>query len=74
MIVLDKLLKIKQSFADADRETAMNALMKKAYYDFTRDIKIGVEPTLFCNEYVLNKFCEDNQLDIRAVNWLLKAM
>jgi len=66
MLVLDELLKIKQSLEQAEREKAMTAVMQKIYYEPL--------PSLFPNEYTLNDFIKANALDVRAIKWLLKNM
>ena len=66
MPVLDKLLEIRQSFMDTDDEAVMTVLMKRIYY--------GIEPAIFCNKHVMDKFCKDNNLDARALKRVLHSM
>ena len=74
MSVLEEMLKIKQSLAQGDRAEAMEAVTKLLYYKIAPRVAPGDSFTLFLDDSVVGDFCKNNNLDRRAMDWLLNAM
>jgi hypothetical protein len=75
-----RMLEMKKRMADGDRDAAMRTLMSYIHYRIAPDVpprSPGTETrpvTLFENGTELEAFRQDNQLDDRALRWLLDDM
>ena len=74
MTVLEKMLKVRSELINSDRDKAIKALMSKLYYEVASVVTSGDCYTLFNYEYDLRSFCEAQNIDIRAMNWLIESM
>ena len=74
MNILEKMLKVRSELIDADRDKAVRALMSKLYYEVASIVTSGDSFTLFNYENEINDFCKSQNIDIRAMNWLIETM
>ena len=74
MNILEKMLKVRAELIDCDRDKAVKALMSKLYYEVASVVTSGDSYTIFNHEYDLRNFCESQNIDIRAINWLIESM
>ena len=74
MTVLKKLLEVRADLENTDRDNAMSALMKRLYYEVAPCVESGDIYKIFDYDNTVEDFCRNNNLDIRAMRWLLEAM
>lgn len=74
MTVLDEMLQIRDSLMRKDQQHAMQMLTAKLYYEASSYVKAGENFTLFPSKAVVVEFCKNNNVDVRAMEWLLDAM
>jgi len=74
MTILEKMLKVRSDLIENDREKAMKALISKLHYEVASLVSSGDTFTLFNNELDITSFCQEQNIDIRAMKWLIEAM
>ena len=65
---------IKKEFENKDRHLAMEAFMKKMYYEIAPCVAFGDTAELFKDEKAVENFCKDKEIDLRAFRWLLEEL
>jgi hypothetical protein len=74
MSVLEKMLKIRQTLIEQDRDQVMAFFTELLHYKIASRVTDGDEFAVFRDESQLMEFCKNNNLDQRALSWLLDAM
>jgi hypothetical protein len=74
MPVTEQILEIKNSLVDHDRKKAMEVLTRFLYYKIAPRIAAGDSFAVFAAEGEIIEFCKNNDIDRRALAWLIEAM
>jgi hypothetical protein len=74
MPVTEQILEIKNSLVDQDRKKAMEVLTRFLYYKIAPRISAGDSFAVFEGEGEIIEFCKNNNIDRRALAWLIEAM
>ena len=74
MSILQRMLDIRENFILTDRDDVMQKLTQRLYYEVAPRVKAGDSFMLFGNENDKANFCKNNNLDIRALNWVISEM
>jgi len=74
MGILNELLSVRADFIEEDRHDAVKKIARRLYYEVAPRVASGDSFALFNTENDVANFCKNNNLDIRAVKWLIEAM
>ena len=64
----------KKSLIEHDRGQAIKALVELVYYKVASRVAPGDSFVLFKDEGQITKFCQENELDNRALTWTLEEL
>ena len=74
MSILNEMINFREELVRNDRLHAMKIMTRKIYYKVTSYAEPGERFKLFDCKNAVNEFCDNNQVDIRAMEWLLDSM
>ncbi len=74
MTVLNQMLEMRDKFVEQDRIDAMKKIIWQIHYEIAPRVEDKSSFILFQTENEIVKFCKNNNLDIRALKWLIKSM
>ena len=73
-MILEQMLSIREKLMNADRNDVIKKLMWRLHYEVAQRVQAGDAFILFASESDMNKFCHNNNLDIRALKSVINSM
>ena len=73
-MILKHMLNIREDLIEADCSKVIETLMWELYYEVAPRVQSGDTFVLFRTENDLSNFCHNNNLDIRALKWVINSM
>ena len=73
-MILEQMLNFREDLIKIDRNDVIKKLVWRFYYEVAPRVQSGDSFVLFRVENDLSNFCHNNNLDIRALKWVLNLM